>query len=179
MGHLPSQCGYSRGGAGSRPAWGWLVAAVGGVLVGRGRSRLGVAVGVGLTAWACWRSFDSGEREEGSEGGRGSLAPCPADAEVGTDHGVGWDDGGEALVASNAWILNLEPMPSVVGEGGEALPPPDMGLGLEWLGHGPLLTSEELDESPSLVPQSEEAWLNGGAEIPDSVELPEVEGGLA
>jgi hypothetical protein len=179
MGRLPSKCGHNRGGTGSGPAWGWLVAAAGGLLVGRARSRLGVAVGVGMTAWACWRSFDSGEREEVIEGGVASSAPCPAGAVVGTDHRMVRHDGEEVLVGSNAWILNLEPMPSVVGEGGEVVPPADMGLGLEWLGHGPLLTSEELDESPSLLPQSEEAWLNGGAEIPDSVELPEVDGGLA
>jgi len=74
-------------------------------------------------------------------------------------------------------MLNLEPMPSVVREEEDLEANEVMGLGADWLGQGPLLTSEELDEAPSLVPLSEEAWLNGGAEIPDSVELPEVEGG--
>jgi hypothetical protein len=174
----PGKCGQCVGSAGNGPAWAWLAAA-GGVLVGRSQSRWGMLAGVGLAAWACWRSCGADQDSAVQE----TAATEPGYIPLATDRETQVEGRGRSSLVTNALaggsvgILDLEPMPSVLAEAGEtnetaAICP--LGLGEAWLGEGPLLTSEEYDEGPSLVSESEEAWLNGGAEIPDSVELPEV-----
>jgi hypothetical protein len=71
------------------------------------------------------------------------------------------------------WILNLEPVPLVVRE--ENLPSKGQasGQGDGLLDQGPGQAIEELDWLPPVI--VEETWLNEGVEIPDTVELPELE----
>lgn len=170
----PRKSGQCASGAGSRPAWGWLAAAAGGLLAGRSQGRFGVVMGVGLAAWAIWRTRPLGEVTHADDAAADSPRRTFAKEDPAEKKEQQAVNGALSASAMSVWLLDLEPMPSVVADEGEATAPPVMGLGEDWLGQGPLLTTEEYEEAPSLLPQSEEAWLNGGAEIPDSVELPEV-----
>ncbi len=69
--------------------------------------------------------------------------------------------------------MNLEPVPLVIRE--ENAPPVmGQGQGDGLLNQEPGETVEELDWVPPVV-AVEEFWLNEGVEIPDAVELPELE----
>jgi hypothetical protein len=70
------------------------------------------------------------------------------------------------------WLLNLEPVPLVVRD--DVTPANGQGQGGDLLGQGPGQAVEVLDWQ---APEGTEAlWMNEGAEIPDTVELPELGG---
>ncbi len=72
--------------------------------------------------------------------------------------------------AQGGWLLNLEPVPLVVRE--DVTPTNGQGQGDDLLGQGPGQAVEVLDWQ---APEGTEAlWMNEGAEIPDTVELPEL-----
>lgn len=67
------------------------------------------------------------------------------------------------------WMLKLEPVPLVVRDeaGGAA------GQGSELLGQGPGVAIEVPEWLPPFGPEG--GWASAGGEIPDQVELPELE----
>jgi len=147
-----------------RSGWGWLAAAaLAGVMVARGYRRGGVALGLGLTLWKC-----CGERNCVESNGP------KVDEVAGDDEAV--NEQPEEVVedeeTQGGWLLNLEPVPLVVRE--DATPATGQGQGGDLLGQGPGQAVEVLDWP---APEGTEAlWMNEGAEIPDTVELPELGG---
>jgi hypothetical protein len=146
-----------------------MVAAVaGGVLVGWCRGKPGIAAGLGLMAWACWKGGISK-----AEAGRGAVLDGMGGEATATKPPAPRGEAARGTIASGSWLLNLEPVPSVVID--------DPQQTAEWLsdkplGQGGTGTLGAFGEVPyGVVELADEAWLNEGAEIPDSVELPEVD----
>ena len=145
-----------------RSGWGWLAAAaLAGVMVARGYRRGGVALGLGLTLWKCCgeRSCEasSGPKVDEIAGDEGALSESPEEVV-------------EEEETQGGWLLNLEPVPLVVRE--DVTPANGQGQGDDLLGQGPGQAVEVLDWQ---APEGAEAlWMNEGAEIPDTVELPEL-----
>lgn len=147
--------------ADKRSAWGWLAAAaLAGVMVARGYRREGVALGLGVALWKC-----CGERGFVASGVKNAFE----------EDGVG---GTESALATEVteeeppggWLLNLEPVPLVVRD--DLFSAVGRGQGDDLLGQGPGQAIEELDWQTS--EGTEPLWMNEGAEIPDTVELPEL-----
>lgn len=143
------------------PRWGWLAAAAAaGLWVARKHPRAGAALGLGLVAWRCLGKHTASEPEQPQEepACEGSVAAAATENEPG---------------GAGGWLLNLEPVPLVIRE--ENAPPVmGQGQGDGLLNQEPGETVEELDWVPPVV-VVEEFWLNEGVEIPDAVELPELE----
>ncbi len=145
-----------------RSGWGWLAAAaLAGVMVARGHRRGGVALGLGLALWKCCgeRSCDAsrGPKVDEIAGEEGALSESPEEVV-------------EEEEAQGGWLLNLEPVPLVVRD--DVTPANGQGQGNDLLGQGPGMAVEVLDWQ---APEGTEAlWMNEGAEIPDTVELPEL-----
>ena len=143
-----------------RPGWAWLAAAAAaGFWFARRHPRATLALGVGFALWR------RGEVRAGDgQGGRPlqerQTEPRKKPRAMGEENGQG------------GWLLNLEPLPLVVRE--DPLPATGQGQGDGLLNLGPGQTIEELDWVPPFL--IEESWLNEGGEIPDSVELPELDG---
>jgi len=145
-----------------RSGWGWLAAAaLAGVMVARGHRRGGVALGLGLALWKC-----CGERS--CDASRGPKVDEVADEEEALSKPP--EEVVEEEEAQGGWLLNLEPVPLVVRE--DVTPASGQGQGDDLLGQGPGQAVEVLDWQ---APEGTEAlWMNEGAEIPDTVELPEL-----
>ena len=132
-------------------------------MVARGYRRGGVALGLGLTLWKC-----CGERNCVESNGP------KVDEIAGDDEAV--NEQPEEVVedeeTQGGWLLNLEPVPLVVRDDGT--PATGQGLGGDLWGLGPGQAVEVLDWP---APEGTEAlWMNEGAEIPDTVELPDLGG---
>jgi len=145
-----------------RSGWGWLAAAaLAGVMVARGHRRGGVALGLGLTLWKCCgekrRDASSGPKVDEMAGEEEALSEPPEEVV-------------EEEEVQGGWLLNLEPVPLVVRE--DVTPANGQGQGDDLLGQGPGQAVEVLGWQ---APEGAEAlWMNEGAEIPDTVELPEL-----
>ncbi len=153
--------------ADNRSAWGWMALALAtGFLATRHRSRAGAYLGLGFAALHCWQSARRSKRnarQVASASIRPATAPValvqPADSMV------------ESLANEpepGKWWQQVEPLPSVVEDdwsGGETAGQADLLL------NQPPLFPEELP-----LPSTSVLWLNEGAGIPDSVEIPELFG---
>jgi hypothetical protein len=120
-----------------------------------------VALGLGLALWKCFgeRNCDAsrGPKVDEIAGEEGALSESPEEVV-------------EEEEVQGGWLLNLEPVPLVVRE--DATPANGQGQGDDLLGQGPGQAVEVLDWQ---APEGTEAlWMNEGAEIPDTVELPEL-----
>ena len=141
------------------PRWGWLAAAAAaGLWVARRHPRASIVLGLGVVAWRCLENKTVTEPEcpKEDQATEGSSA-----AEVAEDEPSG----------QGGWLLNLEPVPLVIRE--ESVSSMGQGQGDGLLNQEPGEAVEELDWVPPVV--VEEFWLNEGVEIPDAVELPELE----
>jgi len=145
-----------------RSGWGWLAAAaLAGVMVARGHRRGGVALGLGLALWKC-----CGERS--CDASSGAKVDEVADEEEALSEPP--EEVVEEEEEQGGWLLNLEPVPLVVRE--DVTPANGQGQGDDLLGQGPGQPVEVLDwQAPEGM---EVLWMNEGAEIPDTVELPEL-----
>lgn len=148
--------------ADKRSGWGWLAAAaLAGLMVARRYPKGGLALGLGLTLWKC-----CGERGRAESVGQEAeeVVESVGQADERADEVV------EEEEAQGGWLLNLEPVPLVVRE--NATPINGQGQGDDLLGQGPGKAVEVFDWQ---VPEGSDAlWINEGAEIPDTVELPEL-----
>jgi hypothetical protein len=141
--------------------WGWLAAAAAaGFWVARKHPRASAALGLGLVAWRCLGSQEVVTENEKSDAMRGTGESLAAGTQE-EDEPKGQGE----------WLLNLEPVPLVIRE--ESVPPMGQGQGDGLLNQEPGHAVEELEW---VAPNVEaEFWLNEGVEIPDAVELPELE----
>lgn len=142
------------------PGWGWLAAAAAvGLWAARKHPRAAVAVGLGLAVWRCLS-----DRPEPEEEIRTAADPVETVATAEADEA-------DTTAGQGGWLLNLEPVPLVIRE--EGVPAMGQGQGDGLLNQEPGQMVEELDWVPPVV--VEEFWLNEGVDIPDAVELPELE----
>ncbi len=145
--------------AGKRSAWGWLTMALTtGWVASRCQNKTRLVLGLGIAALGCWQS--SRRKEAPEVEALEPVEPAKPQASIRTVPA--------ARPGPGNWLLQVEPLPSVVEEGRR---------GLEMIGQGNGLLSEQPQialEEP--LDPNDLAWLNQGAEIPDAVELPELLG---
>ena len=142
-----------------RSVWGWLAAAAAaGVLVARGHHKAGLMLGLSALLW----------RDVLSNG----IAAVPSASVAPPSDGIGAPEAAPATAASTPTgsLLNLEPLPLVVSDD-----TPTGALGAEGSGLLNQAPGAEVEEewlSPAL---GYEPWLSATAEIPDAVELPDLD----
>lgn len=180
--------------ADGRPAWGWLALALtAGIMSVRKKPKTGVWLGLGLAALSCWQASrkkpplpvptaplalpppSSREEVEPFHLPFQKFSPESAHEKPASSIATVEPDNDRQMTerGQSKWLLQVEPVPLLVEEKEtpSATDPPGQGGAI--LDEAPLFAEEE----PSTWPPNAAAaapWLNAGAEIPDTIELPEV-----